>query len=261
MSQMLPLSVTIITRNEEGRIRAAIESVKPFAAEIIVVDSGSSDNTAVVARGLGAKVVIEPFRGFGQQKNFAQSLATQEWVLNIDADERISPELAQEIADKILNTASAVSVINGYYLPRKTWYLDRWVKHSGWYPNYLMRLSRRKTSKWTEPALHEALQTLGETAYFQQPIEHYSFPDQRAHILKNIEYADHAKKILVQKNRKAKCLDFTLRPVWKFFDIYFLKLGFLDGKAGFFIAVHSAYALFLRYTYLYEQSLENSNHR
>jgi len=253
----LPISVTIITRNEEARISDAIRSVQSFASEIIVVDSHSSDRTVEIAQALGAKVVPHPFEGFGQQKNFAQSQATQEWVLNLDADERVSPELEHELRRLFEGGAFEEPVtgrVDGFYLPRKTWYLNRWVMHGGWYPNYLLRLARRERSQWTEPSLHEALEVKGKTAKLRFPLEHFSFPDQRSHILKNIEYAAHASRALAQKGRKAGWLDLSVRPIYKFFDVYLLKRGFLDGMAGFLIAVHSAYAVFLRYAHRYEET-------
>ncbi|MBC7396453.1 MAG: glycosyltransferase family 2 protein [Bdellovibrionales bacterium] len=259
MNAKLPITVTIITRNEESRIEAAIFSVLPFASEIVIVDSESTDQTVAKSRALGAKVVLKPFAGFGQQKNFAQSLATSEWVLNLDADERVSPELETELRDFFESGAS--QKIDGVFLPRKTWYLDRWVMHGGWYPNYLLRLSRKSKSLWTEPALHEALETGGSTAHFKHAIHHYSFPNQQSHILKNADYAARAMQALKKKGRRAGVIDFTLRPIWKFFDGYFLKAGFLDGRTGFFIAIHSAYATFLRYTYLYEETSQDSNSR
>ena len=259
MSHRLPLSVTIISKNESARIEGAIKSVLPFASEVIVVDSESTDDTAARATALGARVEQKPFEGFGQQKNFAQSLATQEWVLNLDADERVSAELEAEL--RAWFGSPELQRHDGFLIPRKTWYLNRWIMHGGWYPNYLVRLARRQKSKWTEPSLHEALEVSGVTGYLQQPLLHFSFPNQRAHILKNIEYAKHAKNALIKKGKTARILDLTLRPIWKFLDIYFIKRGFLDGMAGFFIAVHSAYALFLRYTYLYEDTTQDSHHR
>jgi len=248
----LPVSVTIITRNEEARIADAIRSVQSFASEVIVVDSHSSDRTVEIARSLGAKAVLHPFEGFGQQKNFAHAQATQEWVLNLDADERVSPELEHELRRAF--EGNTTDGIDGFYLPRKTWYLNRWVMHGGWYPNYLLRLARRERSRWTEPSLHEALEVKGATAKLRFPLEHLSFPDQRSHILKNVEYAAHASRALAQKGRKAGWLDLSVRPIYKFFDVYLFKRGFLDGMAGFLIAVHSAYAVFLRYADRYEET-------
>ena len=260
MSGFLPISVTLITKNEASRIGEAILSVKSFAKEIIVVDSGSTDGTAGIAEGLGARVFVQPFVGFGQQKNYAQSLCSEEWVLNIDADERVPHELAEEIRKRISDPKT--DDISGFFIPRKTWYLDRWILHSGWYPNYLVRLVRRKSAEWTEPQIHEALKVRhGKVECLKNPLEHYSFPSQKSHILKNLDYADRAKTQLLGKGRTVHFWDVLLRPFWKFFDIYFLKLGFLDGSAGFFIGIHSAYALFLRYAFLHEQNVKNSRHR
>ena len=261
MTSLLPISVTIISRNEALRIEDAIRSVKSFASEVIVVDSESTDDTVARAKAAGATVWTKPFSGFGQQKNFAHEKANQDWVLNIDADERVSPELEREL--RLLFSMEPASLVgtSGFFLPRKTWYLNRWVMHSGWYPNYLLRLARKKDSKWSEPNLHEALQVKGVTKYLKNPLEHFSFPDQKSHILKNVFYADQAARdCLSKKSIKPGMLHFIVKPIWKFFDMYFFKRGFLDGRAGFFIAVHSSYALFLRYTYVYEQSLENSDH-
>jgi glycosyltransferase involved in cell wall biosynthesis len=259
MSAKLPISVTIITRNEGARIEGAIRSVLTFASEVVVVDSGSTDQTRDLAQKLGARVEVRAFQGFGQQKNFAQNLTTAPWVLNIDADERVTPELEAELRDFF--SKGRDQEISGIYLPRKTWYLDRWVMHGGWYPNYLLRFARKEGSAWTEPHLHEAWGVTGKTDHFQNPLEHYSFPNQRSHIAKNMEYAAHACDGLKAKGRCVSAFDLTFRPFWKFIDGYFLKSGFLDGAAGFFIAIHSAYATFLRYTYLYEQSAPNSDSR
>lgn len=246
----LPISVTFITRNEEARIAAGIQSVQNFASEIIVVDSESTDRTVEISQSLGAKTFNRAFTGFGQQKNFAHAQCTQAWVLSLDADERVTFELEREL--RAFFSSAEAGTCAGIYLPRKTWYLNRWIMHGGWFPNYLLRLSRREKSRWTEPSLHEALQTEGPVQYFKQPLEHFSFPNQRSHILKNVEYAAMAERGLVQREKKTRLFDVTVRPAYKFFDMYLIKRGFMDGAAGFFIAVHSAYALFLRYAYLYE---------
>jgi glycosyltransferase involved in cell wall biosynthesis len=255
----LPLTVTLISRNEATRIEAAIRSVLSFADEVIVVDSGSTDQTVQIAESLGAKVHVNDFKGFGEQKNFAQSLAKNNWILNIDADERVTPELSTEL--HAFFKSPEISLVNGVYLPRKTWYLNRWVMHGGWYPNYLIRLSKKNASRWTEPALHEALIVEGKTETFNQPLEHYSFPTQRSHIAKNMEYAARVSLGLKKKGKRVGFFDITLRPLWKFIDGYVFKAGFLDGFAGFLIAIHSSYATFLRYTYLYEQTAPHIDSR
>jgi glycosyltransferase involved in cell wall biosynthesis len=252
MKQKLPISVTIITRNEEARLRDAILSVSSFASEIVVVDSESTDKTVDIARELGAKVFRKPFIGFGQQKNFAQDQVQEEWILNIDADERVTPKLENELRTFFLSGQDARCA--GGFVPRKTWYLNRWIMHGGWYPNYLLRFSRKDSGRWTEPNLHEALKVKGECFQFQAPLEHYSFPNQRSHILKNLEYAAMAERTLKDSGKTSGIFDIIVRPVYKFFDMYLIKRGFLDGVSGFLIAVHSAYAMFLRYAYLYEET-------
>jgi glycosyltransferase involved in cell wall biosynthesis len=248
---LLPISVTIISKNEELRIREAILSVKNFASEVIVVDSGSTDRTVQMAIDLGAKVSTHPFQGFGQQKNLAHAQATQEWVLNLDADERVTPELEAEI--RLEFSKPSLSEICGFQLPRKTWYLDRWVMHGGWYPNYLPRLSRQNKSRWSEPHLHEALLIEGKTVFLDSPLEHHSFPSQKSHVLKNVEYAEHACAALAAKGKRANFASLLLKPAWKFIHGYLIQRGFLDGNVGLLIAFHSSYATFLRYAYLLEQ--------
>ncbi len=252
----IPLSVTIIAKNEEARIAKAIQSAS-FASEIIVVDSQSIDRTRSIAESLGAKVFTKAFEGFGQQKNFAQENATQDWVLNIDADEIISPDLAKEIA-----TAIQSKDVQGYRIPRKTWYANRWILHSGWYPNYLVRLARRNSAVWTTPSLHEELKVTGEVRSLENPIEHYSFPNVRSHLEKNLEYADRARYQTSCTKGRPHFFHWMFKPTWKFIHMYFIKCGFLDGTAGFIIAVNSAYSMFLKYAYQWEATTrENSNHR
>jgi glycosyltransferase involved in cell wall biosynthesis len=148
-----PLSVTIIALNEENNIARAIESVRGFAQEILVVDAGSVDRTVEIAGHLGAKIITNPWRGYGQQKNYASAQAKHDWILNIDADEEVSPELGIEIQQTLDRNEN--QGIAGYSVPRMSKYLGRWIRHGGWYPNRLVRLANRKNSAWTEPKVHE----------------------------------------------------------------------------------------------------------
>lgn len=255
----LPLTVTIITRNEEQRIADAIQSVKPIASEIIVVDSESTDKTVDIARANGAKVLNQKFLGYGAQKNFAQDHASNDWVLSLDADEKVTPELAQEIAD--IFKQGLHERFDGFRLPRKTWYLNRWIYHGGWYPNYLIRLANRRKARWDEPEIHESWVVKGEVLYLQHPLEHFSFPRQRAHILKNVDYAEYQRRKAIRNHTPFKLQKLIFKPFWKFFDMYFLRAGFMDGLAGFIIAIHSAYAMFLSYSYLYESTSQDSHSR
>ena len=147
------ITTTIITLNEEKSLPKALESVS-WTDEIVVVDSGSTDQTTEIAKKFGAKVFFNRWPGSGAQKNFAQSKASNDWVLNIDADEVVPKNLAKEIRRQLAQNGREYL---GYEIPRKTFYLGRWIRHGGWYPNYLIRLAHRKHSKWTEPQVHESL--------------------------------------------------------------------------------------------------------
>ena len=146
------ISSFVVCCNDEKRIRRCLESVK-WCDEIIVVDSGSTDSTLEICREYTDRIIQRPWPGFVAQKRFALEQCRGEWVLNIDADERVSAELVHEFETRF--ESPELQEIDGFYIPRKTWYLNRWVMHGGWYPNYLLRLARRDRSKWTEPKLHE----------------------------------------------------------------------------------------------------------
>lgn len=251
--ETLPLSVTIITKNEEKMIEAAIQSVS-WAKEILVVDSGSTDRTVDLAKKAGARVILHSWQGYGQQKNFAQAQATQEWVLNIDADERVSPELALEIQEKINPSRLENADLCGLYIPRLTWYLDRWIYHGGWYPNYLLRLVKKKHARWTEPLVHEALQVSGKTAYCQFPLRHFSFEKIEDQVLTNLTFARLGSEMLRQQRSQPAWFKLILKPIGKFLETYVWKKGYLDGMAGFIISVNAAHSSFLKYAYLFEST-------
>lgn len=252
--EQLPLSVTIITLNEQDQITNAINSVK-WAAEILVVDSGSTDRTVEIATKLGAKVVQRPWPGYGQQKNFAQEQARFDWVLNLDADETIPVALAEEIAGKIKKSLSGEDVGTGFYCPRKTFYLGRGIKYGGWYPNYLMRLADRRVSHWTEPFVHEELKTRGAISYLKNSIHHNSFLSIRDQILTNLRLSFLGSRQLTEAGQRASIPKLCLKPVGKFIECYFIKLGFLDGLLGFIIAINAAHSIFLKHAFLFEDKL------
>ena len=244
-----PLSVTIITLNEELRIANAIDSVR-WADEILVVDSGSTDRTVEIAESRGAKVIRNPWPGYGQQKNFAQKNARNDWVLNIDADEVVSFELSAEI-----QTAIAGSPALGFYFPRKTFYLGRWIKYGGWYPNHLVRLAHRSAASWTEPSVHEELKISGAVEGLSCPLLHYSFSSIQDQILTNLRFSKLGSQSLKESGRSAGLIQLILKPAGKFIETYLIKMGFLDGLAGFIIAINAAHSMFLKYAYLMETEI------
>lgn len=249
----MKLSVTIITLNEIANIQRAISSVK-FADEIIVVDSGSSDKTKEVAQELGAHVVQRAFMGYGQQKNFAASLCTGEWILNLDADEEVSPELRTSIEKILKSTTSEENSVHLYRMARLTFFCGRPIHHGGWYPDYKARLYKKDKVTWTEPNVHEDLRLLhgGQIGILKGDLYHYSFPTVKSQVQTNIRYASlGAKDLVLRKNGKPFFYEMLLRPMTKFLECYVIKFGFLDGKRGLIIALNAAYSMFMKYSFAY----------
>lgn len=257
----LLLSVTIIAFNEEANIARAIRSVS-WADEILVVDSGSTDATVKIATDLHAKVIHHPWKGYGQQKNFAQNQAAHEWILNIDADEEVPLPLAEEIRTTLLRLAQGEVKTGGFYLPRKTYYLGHWIQHGGWYPNYLIRLADRRLGRWSEPQVHEKWEVATSTR-FQHPLNHYAFPRIEDQILTNLKFARLGAADLKAKGQRGSLIRLIFKPLGKFFETFFLKKGFLDGLPGFIISVNATYSMFMKYAFLLEEDLkhENPDHR
>jgi glycosyltransferase involved in cell wall biosynthesis len=249
-----PVSVTIITLNEEKNLPRAVASVR-WADEIVVVDSGSTDRTVEIARGLGAKVFQHPWQGYGQQKNHAQKQATHDWVLNLDADEVVSPQLANEIQQTLTAVGASEDSPRGFYFPRKTYYLGRWIRHGGWYPNHLIRLANRRWASWSEPQVHEALEVQGPVASLKNPLDHYSFTSIHGQVLTNLNFSRLGARQLAQKGVRPSIFKLIFKPLGKFFETYVLKKGFLDGLPGFIIAVNAAHSIFLKYACLLETQI------
>jgi glycosyltransferase involved in cell wall biosynthesis len=253
-----PVSVTIITLNEENNLPRAIRSVR-WADEIVVVDSGSTDRTVELARELGAKVFTNPWQGYGKQKNFAQSRAAHDWVLNIDADEEVPPGLAREIETALTEVGAGTSNAAGFYFPRKTFYLGRWIRHGGWYPNHLVRLADRKAARWTEPAVHEELRVGGEVRGLGEALHHYTFSSIQDQIMTNLRFSKLGFQDLRKKGQAASLPRLVLKPVGKFLETYLVKRGFLDGMPGFIISVNAAHSMFLKYAYLIEAEIQSES--
>lgn len=245
-----PLSVTLICFNEEARIEDAIRSVSSWADEVLVVDSGSTDRTAEIAAALGARVLRNPWPGYGQQKNFAQSNARHDWVLNLDADEVVPPELAREIQTRL--EGAEQEGIRGFRMPRKTYYLGQWIRHGGWYPNQLVRLADRRFAAWSEPQVHEALEVRGMVGELRNPLHHDAFSCIRDQVLTNLRFSQLGSEDLKRAGHTASLIRLLLKPSGKFLETYILKRGFLDGWAGLIISINASHSMFLKYAYLFE---------
>lgn len=253
-----PLTVTIITLNEEENIARAIQSVS-WASEIIVIDSGSTDKTVQISQQLGARVIHNPWPGYGQQKNFAQKLASFDWVLNLDADEEVSAELKDSILDALTRIQKGEVDARGFCFPRKTFYLGRWIRHGGWYPNYTTRLGHRSFSSWTEPSVHETLQIQGKLKRLEAPIHHYAFSSIQEQVLTNLRFSHLGSQELKKAGKQAHIGRLIFKPIGKFIETFLLKRGFLDGLPGFIISVNAAHSMFLKYAYLSEEKLRLTN--
>jgi len=247
MQTRQPLSITLITYNEEARVRDALESVR-WADEIVVIDSFSSDATVDICREFTDCVYRMPWTDYVTQKNIATGKTTHEWVLNIDADERVSPELAQDIQDALRQPPC----VNGYYMPRMTHYLGDWIRHCGWYPDAKLRLFRKDSGRWVGQALHEKLKVRGATATFRHPLHHYSYRDISDHVQRMDGYTTIAAE---HKHRPVGAGDIFGRTVFTFFKKYVLKQGFRDGTRGLIISLLSAFTVALKYSKAWERQL------
>ena len=244
----MSLSVILITKNEEANLKDCLESVS-FADEIIVVDSQSSDKTQEIARSFGAKLEItSDWPGFGPQKNRALNLATKEWVLSIDADERVTPELKQEI----LATIASANAADCYAIPRSSWYCGRFMKHSGWYPDYVDRLFKRGTAKFSDHLVHERLLPSGLSGKLKNHFLHYSYRD-FSQVLKKVDvYSSAAAQQAFKQGKKGGLGEALIHGFWAFFRTYVLRRGFLDGKHGLALAISNAATSYYKYLKLWQ---------
>ena len=249
------LSVILITKNEEENLKACLESVS-FANEIIIVDSQSTDQTISIAQSFGAKVEITPdWPGFGPQKNRALNLATQDWVLSIDADERVTPELKNEILGVIHSNSSQAC----YAIPRSSWYCGRFMKHSGWYPDYVDRLFKRGTAKFSDQLVHERLLPNGDVGQLKSHFLHYSYQD-FSQVLKKMDAYSTASALQAFREGQKGCLaQALLHGFWAFFRTYVLRKGFLDGQYGLALAISTGATSYYKYIKLWQ--LGNIDHK
>lgn len=237
------LSVIIIARNEAGQIRACLESVA-WAGEIIVVDSGSSDATAEICREMGAKVFVHDWPGFGMQKNRALGYATRTWIFSIDADERVTPALRASI-EAVLRGGPARFA--AYRVSRLSRYCGRFMRHSGWYPDRIVRLFRRGAARFSDDLVHERLLVEGGTGQLDGELLHYAFDDFEEVLHKVDRYSSAGAVMLQQRGRSASLTGAVLRGLWSFVRTYVLRGGFLDGREGFMLAVSNAEGTYYRY--------------
>ena len=246
MSSPVKLSAVVITRNNAATIRRCVGSMT-FADEIIVLDSGSTDETMEISRALGAQVhETSDWPGYGPQKNRALKLATGEWVIAIDSDEWITPALRAEIERTIASAGARAA----YAIPRRSSFCGRYMKHSGWWPDYVVRLFRREAGRYSDDRTHERLLVDGATGRLTEPIMHEAINDLDQMLLKMNAYSSSSAQSRYEQGRRATLGTAVLHGAWTFFRTYVLRLGFLDGREGFMLAVANAEGSYYRYAKL-----------
>ncbi len=238
---MPQLSAIVITHNEAANIGACLDSVA-CCDERIVVDCGSTDDTVAIARSRGARVELNDWRGFGPQKNFALSLATGAWVLSIDADERVTPELAAAI-----KAAIAYTIADGFELPRLSSFCGRPMRHSGWYPDYVLRLFRRGKAKFDDAVVHERVVCDGTVQRLRAPLLHEPVRKLEDALSRMDRYSTASAQAFVARGRRVSFFAGIGHGLYAFIRTYILQLGFLDGAEGFLLAVANAEGSYYRY--------------
>lgn len=241
------ISAVIITFNEERNIARCIASLQQVADEVIVVDSGSSDNTVRIAKEHGAQVSHRAWTNYSDQKNFANALAKGRYILSVDADEALSDELRSSILEAKRN-----GLQGAYSMARLTNYCGTWVRHGGWYPDIKLRLFPEEKARWVGEHVHETLQvdSAVETTLLKGDLLHYSFYSVEQHERQAEHFAGLAAKALHARNKRSSLMRILFSPLSRFVQGYFFRGGFLDGKAGFTIARISARAKRMKYTEL-----------
>jgi glycosyltransferase involved in cell wall biosynthesis len=253
---MTRLSVTIVAWNEEERLRACLESVT-WADEIIVVDAESTDKTVALAREFTDRVWVRPWPGFAAQKNFALEQATGDWVLSLDADERVTPELRARVA----RVLAADGPADGYSVPRRNMFWGAWVRHGGLYPDYQLRLFRRRAGRFLADAVHESVRVEGKVETLGEALLHHSYRSLEDFVQRSNRYSTLAAGEWIRRGKRAGLADLIFRPLGRFLSMYIIRRGFLDGWRGFVLAVLYADYVFLRTAKAWEARLTRDERR
>ena len=245
---MFPVSVVIVTKNEEKNIEDALKSVAD-ADEIIIVDSFSTDRTIEICKAYTGKIFQHEWQGFAGQKQLAVDYASGPWVLLLDADERVTPELKKEIIGNIspLSSPPASHELYGFFLPRKNFFLGKWIRYSGWWPDYTLRLFRKDKASLEDREVHEKVIVDGPTAYLKGPLEHYTYRSIADFLRKMENYSTLAAREVRKKSGAPGLFAVAVRPSITFIKMFFLKLGFLDGAYGLLLALLYSHYTFLKY--------------
>jgi glycosyltransferase involved in cell wall biosynthesis len=242
------LSVTVITRDEEANVGRALESVA-WADDIVVVDSGSTDRTVEVARRYTDRVFVREWPGYSAQKNHAATLTRHDWILSLDADERVTPALAREIRTRLEQEPPE----KGYRIPRVTRHLGRWIRSTDWYPDFQLRLYDRRAGQWVARHVHESVAVEGRPGTLSSEIEHYAYRDLAHHFETMQRYTDLAARQLYEEGARTGLAGLALHPPFAFLRNYVLRGGFKDGVPGLIVSGMNAFYVFLKLAKLWER--------
>lgn len=243
---MAKLSVTVITLNEAAHIDACLASAA-WADELLVIDSGSTDGTPDLARARGARVIVRDWPGYSAQKNTAAAEAAHDWILSLDADERVTPELGAEIRELLASEPTAA----GYRMPRVTWHLGRWIRTTDWYPDLQLRLYDRRRARWRARRVHESVETDGPVGRLRHELQHYAYRDIAHHHMTMDRYTSLAAAEMHDAGRRAGVADLVLHPPVAFLRNYVLRRGFVDGVPGLIVSAMNAHYVFLKFAKLW----------
>ncbi|HVR36510.1 MAG TPA: glycosyltransferase family 2 protein [Methylomirabilota bacterium] len=257
MDSALPLSVAIITQNEEANLPRCLSAVRDLASEIVIVDSGSTDRTASIAAEFQARFHHHPWPGFRAQKNHALRLCTQPWVLHLDADEVVSPELARALKDLF---AHASPQREGYLVNRRTFYLGDWIRHA-WYPEWRLRLGRRESTSWEGRDPHPSLHTRHSPGHLKGDLLHYTYVDLQDHFETTLRYARISADRLAEEGTAFRWYLLLLSPWLAFLKHLFLRQGWRDGWRGWLISVSTGFSVFAKYAFLLERKLQHNQQK
>lgn len=244
---MPKLTATVITRNESANIEAALQSLA-WADEVIVVDAASTDETAALARRFATRVEVRDWPGYSAQKNYAASIAAHDWILSIDADERVTPALAAEIRARLQTEPER----RGYRIPRVSWYLGRWIRTTDWYPDYQLRLYDRRAGTWNARPVHESVALSTQPGRLRGEIQHLSYRDVRHHLATIERYTTLAAEQWRAEGRRTSMLAMAAHPPLAFARNYLWRGGIRDGLAGLTVSALNSYYVYLKLTKLWD---------
>jgi glycosyltransferase involved in cell wall biosynthesis len=241
------ITATVITFNEAANIAAALESLS-WADEIVVVDSESTDDTVAIARRFTERVIVRRWPGYIAQKNFAAEQAAHDWIFSLDADERVTSDLAREVREVLQPDPP----VHGFRVPRVTFHLGRWIRSTDWYPDYQLRLYDRRHARWAGRYVHESVKVDGPIGRLRSELQHYAYRDVSHHLRSMDRYTTLAARQMYDDGRRAGWFAVLIHPRLAFFRNYVLRGGFRDGMPGLIISAMNAYYVGLKFAKLWE---------